>query len=668
MAISKKLIFASLCFISFIQPSKPSDFHKFNKVANNRSTKHFNSFKKSNDKFYSDYIQLSYKNKDNETLLKNNTLEKNLNLPLAELRPKQEKLVIQSDKQYEKNNVIYAEGNVSVTYKGKLLSADNIIYDKQNKKIRAEGNITLIFGEQIFKISQLEYNFKDETGYLLDVKGVINSDKLINDLSSNFYKSDFQKLNQLLNLQKKEVLNTPKKVSNWVFSTERISIHGKKWKSNKAIFSNDLLQFKQVKMQINSLEVYSFKDELRFRSSLNYLVLDENVAVPFWLGNRALSKSRQNFDSKSSWRIGYDTLDKDGLFIGRKFNSINLDDNFIIDLEPQFFIQRSLNGYTKSFVEKGDLITGEKVKRGTTSYDYFGLESQIKGNLNNWDLEIVNQINSLDTKKLSDSLRFKSILNKEISFLNAKWNKSFYGVYRDTVWNGSLGEAEIYTGYGSKLEKKHTWEVNGINKTEVLSLSLANLRGEALSSKNLVDSFKGNFFYSLDQNIPINVDEPKNKFVDNSYEYIYEPIKKGLSLNKRLAALYSLYNDGNHQEYIGFGLGPELILGNFKAKTFDYTRISIFPFYKFKNGDSVFKFDQIQDKFTLDIGYDQQLFGPILLKSNGTLNLDNDSNDYGKFINSNISLNWKKRSYEFGIFYQPHNQAGGISFNLFGFE
>ena len=57
-----------------------------------------------------------------------------------------------------------------------------------------------------------------------------------------------------------------------------------------------------------------------------------------------------------------------------------------------------------------------------------------------------------------------------------------------------------------------------------------------------------------------------------------------------------------------------------------------------------------------------------MLKSSGTLNLDSDSNDYGEFINSKISLNWKKRSYEFGVFYQPHNQAGGISFSLFGFE
>ena len=189
-----------------------------------------------------------------------------------------------------------------------------------------------------------------------------------------------------------------------------------------------------------------------------------------------------------------------------------------------------------------------------------------------------------------------------------------------------------------------------------------------MNSKNLVDSLKGNLFYSLDQNIPLSVDKPKNKTIDSSYEYIHEPIKKGLRLNTRMAGLYSIYDDGKHQEYIGFGLGPELILGNLKTKTFDYTRISIFPFYKFKNGNSVFKFDQISDKFTLNVAYDQQLFGPIILKSNGTLNLDGDSNDYGKFINSKISLNWKKRSYEFGIFYQPHNQAGGISFSLFGFR
>ena len=663
--LSKKAIFTFLLFINFIQPSKSADLEKISRNENNLRIKS-NSLKISNFE-YSKNILNSLFREDLEKILFEKKLLNQSKPTLAFIREKENEIVIQSDKQSEINDVIYAEGNVSVSFRGKLLKADNLIYDKSNKEISATGNVILIMNDQVFKLSQLRYNFISKKGYLLDVKGSINTNTLMDDLSSNFSISDSNKIESLLKLEKKEVLHTPNKVNNWIFSTERITIDGKKWKSNKAIFSNDILQSKQVKLEINSVEAYSSKEQVRFRSSLNYLVLDENVSIPFWFGNRALNKSGQN-DLESSWTIGYDKLDKDGLFFGRKLKSLNLSDDFIINVEPQFLIQRSFNGKTKSFVKKGDLITGEKVERDTKFADYFGVKSDIKGNVNDWDLEIVNEINSLDTDKFSDAVRFKSVLKKEINFLNAKWDKSFYGVYRDRVWNGSLGETEIYAGYGSKLEKKHTWEVKGINKTEVLSLGLAHLKGEALSSKNLIDSPKANLFYSLDQNIPLSVDKPKSKIIDSSYEYIYEPIKKGLSLNTRLAASYSLYDDGNHQEYIGFGFGPELILGNFKKKTFDYTRISLLPFYKFKNGDSIFKFDQISDKFTLDIGVDQQLVGPIMLKGSGTLNLDSESNDYGELINSKISLNWKKRSYEFGIFYQPHNQAGGISFKLFGFK
>ena len=660
---TKKILFSLFLLINFFQQVKSADSYKINK-------RDYRLLFQSDLKKELNHDQLAnfLIDKDFENITRtNNLLKNNPKLLLAELNQKQEEIIIQSEKQSEVNGVISAEGNVTVSYKGKLLKADTLIYDKLNKKISAIGNIFLVSGDQIFQLSKLEYSFISEKGYLLDVKGSINTNTLMDDLSTSFSTSDFNKVEKLLDFKKKEVSNTPGKVKNWLFFTDKMNIDGKKWSSKNVVFSNDLLEFKQVKLAVNSLEVVSEEDKLRFKSSLSYLIFDEQVSIPFWFGNRSISNS-EDLDTKSSWKIGYEKLDKDGLFIGRKLKSINFGDDFIIDLEPQFLIQRSLNGYTKSFVERGGLITGEKVKRDTEFADYFGFESQIQGKLNNWDLLIDNQINSFDFNKFSEAFRFKTILNREVNFLNAKWDKSFYGVYRDRVWNGSLGESEIYTGYGSKLEKNHTWEVNGIANTEVLSLGLAYLKAEALISKNLVDSFKGNLFYSLDQNIPLRVDKPKNKIIDSSYKYIYEPIKKGLSLNTRLAALYSLYDNGNHQKYIGLGLGPELILGNFKSKSFDYTRISLFPFYKFKNGDSIFKFDQISDKFTLDISFDQQLFGPILLQSIGTLNLDDDSEDYGEFIYSKISLNWKKRSYEFGIFYQPHNQAGGISFNLFGFK
>jgi len=663
--ISKKVIFFSFLFVNFIQPLKSAELSKINIVINDRNIKttlpnisHIEISSNSQNNSLNSYLE------DHANYVKFLKTKTN-SLLIAEAENQQE-LIIQSDKQSEISDVIYAEGNVSVSYRGKLLKADKLIYDKLNKKIEAKGNITFILGNQIFRVSQLEYSFISEKGYLLDVKGKINTNTLLDDIASNFSLSDSKKLESLIDFKKKEVINTPNNVQNWFFFTDKVTLDGDKWKSKKAIFTNDLLELKQVKIAINSLEVFPINKKLRFKSSFNYLILEEKVSIPFWLGSRNFDF--KEFQSANKWNFGYDNLDKDGYFIGRKFNSIDINDNFVLDLEPQFLIQRSLKGYTKSFVNKGESITSEKVKRNISFQDYFALESQIKGRINNWDLEIDKNLNSFDFDKFSDAFRFKTKLNKEINFLDTKWNKSFYGIYRERVWNGSLGEAEIYSGYGSKLQKENNWVVNGIEKKESLSLGLANITAEALNTKNLVTNLKGSLFYSLDQKFPIFIQKPKNKSIDISYRYIPQPVTKGLSLKTRLDALYSFYENGDHQEYIGFGFGPELILGNFKKNTFDYTRITIFPFYKFKNGDSVFKFDQISDKFTLDIGFDQQIFGPIILKNNGTVNLDSDSNDYGKFINSKISLNWKKRSYEFGIFYQPHNQAGGISFSLFGFK
>jgi hypothetical protein len=646
--ISKKLIFFSFLFINCLQPSKSAEFLNINQNINNRNIKLTSS-----------------------KIFNKNTLpspSENLDKLLLAKAKKQQELIIQSDKQSEINDVIYAEGNVSVSYKGKLLKADTLIYDKLNKTISAKGNISLELGNQLFKVEQLEYSFISEKGYLLDVEGSINTNTFIDDLTSKFSLLDSNKLENLLEFKKKEVINTPGKVENWLFFTDKISIDGQKWESKKAIFTNDLLEEKQVKLAINSLKVITQEKKLRFNSSINFLIFEENVSIPFWLGDRTLTKSGEFFDFENRWNLGYENLDKDGYFIGRKFNSIDISDDFILDLEPQFLIQRSLKGYTKSFVKKGESITSDRVKRNSSFEDYFALKSQIKGTIKDWDLEIDKNLNSFDFDKFSDAFRFKTELSNEIDLLDSKWEKTFYGTYRERIWNGSLGEAEIYSGYGSKLLKENTWMVDGIKKSEFLSLGLAKITAEGLNTKKLVTSLKGNLFYSFDQKFPISIIDPKKKSIDISYKYIPEPITKGLSLNTRLEASYSFYENGAHQEYLGLGIGPELIFGNFKNKTFDYTRISLLPLYKFDSGESVFKFDQNYENFTLDISFDQQLYGPIILKSFGILNLTNDSNDYGEFIDSKISLNWKKRSYEFGIFYQPHNQAGGISFSLYGFK
>ena len=206
-------------------------------------------------------------------------------------------------------------------------------------------------GDQFFKVSQLEYSFISEKGYLLDVEGSINTNTLIDDLSSNFNLSDINKIESLLEINKKEVLYTPNKVENWLFYTDKITIDGEKWKSKKALFSNDLLESKQVKLAINSLEVYPRDEKLRFKSSLNYLIIDEKLSIPFWVGDRAFNFNNSQIDNR--WNLGYENLDKDGYFIGRKFNSIDIADDFVLDLEPQFLIQRFIKRVYKKFCKEG---------------------------------------------------------------------------------------------------------------------------------------------------------------------------------------------------------------------------------------------------------------------------------------------------------------------------
>ena len=189
--------------------------------------------------------------------------------------------------------------------------------------------IYFILGDQFFQVSQLEYSFINEKGYLLDVKGAFNTNTLMDDLSSDFISSDSNKIESLLKLNKKEVINTPSKVENWLFFTDKMIIDGNKWASKKAVFTNDLLELKQVKLAVNSLEIISGGEELRFRSSLNYLIFDDKVSIPFWFGDRTLNKSAESLIVENRWILGYENLDKDGYFIGRKFNSIDLTKNFV---------------------------------------------------------------------------------------------------------------------------------------------------------------------------------------------------------------------------------------------------------------------------------------------------------------------------------------------------
>ena len=75
-------------------------------------------------------------------------------------------------------------------------------------------------GDQLFKMNRLQYDFNNKKGYLFDVKGLIKTNNIIDDLFSNFKSSDIENIEISKEIFKEKVLNTPRAVKNWVFITD----------------------------------------------------------------------------------------------------------------------------------------------------------------------------------------------------------------------------------------------------------------------------------------------------------------------------------------------------------------------------------------------------------------------------------------------------------------
>ena len=307
-------------------------------------------------------------------------IDKNVNAFVNEL-------VIESKIQSEKDNILYADGEVIVKFKDNTLKADSLSYDKKNKFAKVKGNIQLKINNQIFLADEGEYDFVKNKGNFKNVKGFINSDSIISDLNfnpNNIYKNILPTLQRK---QKNKVVFTPDKVINWNFSTDLLKVDKNKWSAKQALLTNDLLETNQIKFQFYELQVYSYKQKLKFKSKINYLIIEDRVIIPFWLGKRTISKNK-GLDFENRWNIGYDKFNKDGYFIGRKLDAIKIRDDLFLKIEPQFLIQRTLKGKTKSFVQRDYSLNSQRVERSTYFSDYFALNSSIEGKIKSWNLKI----------------------------------------------------------------------------------------------------------------------------------------------------------------------------------------------------------------------------------------------------------------------------------------
>ena len=630
----------------------------------------FKDFQKNNDFFiqsqFNNFIQLISQEVNSSEI--NN---QNLNI-----------LDIISDNQVKTEGKFIAEGNVQIRENNMYLQSDKLVYDLEKKIITLNGGIKFISDEQFFQASEVKYNLITKEGHIKNIYGTINFDtlNLINKVNSG--KENFNEINSSIKnvkLNKSssfefDDISEPQnlkleinQMTKWRFQSKEIKIKNNIWSSEVLYLTNDPYNKPQLVFKNSKFQISEEDGNYTAKSKWSSIILEDKLKVP--IGPR-------NFESKKGsdfkWGIGYDGHSKDGLDITRYSEPISFGEVFL-NLENEFYVQRAISGKTKSFSKENDSVLAEKVEQDAKILDYFGINADITSNILGLKFDSKISLNSLDLEKFKKIIKVNTELSKVLhesktKDLEKNTKLSFFGIYRDSVWNGSIGEKDILTAYGLKIEKNKNWGDNKVSKASNLAAGYGEYQSNKKSTKdNLISRDRFNILWFREHTYHI-LNSKEESSITKEFSYTPEPTNKGLDL--LLSSKLDIYNysDGKFQNLITFKAGPKITLGDFRKKYLDYSEVSILGKTTIANGESPFDFDQSVDKHSIEIDLKQQLIGPLALKYSTEYNLDINSSNFHKFSKNNYELSWNRRAYNIGIFYNQERKAAGINFEIHGFN
>ncbi len=617
-----------------------------------------------------------------------------------------QELEILADYEELSGSVISAKGNVIISNKKAVLNTDSFSYDREKSFLIIEGDIKFKSQNQFLLASKIQYDFKNKKGFILDAYGSVNFDYLSEFLNSDKkdiaindnFDEDFKikevtldsssnlEFGNILRKRENETLlnkfsdNSFKANINPVkrtrFIAEKIDIFDNFWQSETLYLTNDPFNDAQLIVKNSDFKIIVEEEKTKIRTKWSNLIFENNLTLP--IGPRRINVEEEK---TFKWGVGYDKQKFDGLHVHRYFDPIyfNKENETVLDVRSNFLLQRALNGETKSFPGKNQSSISPKVKQDANALDYFGLDLIFQSPINNWNYYLLANTNSLDFEKLDKIAEIETFLTKNIFTEEKKHSKTLgdltlFGSFREKTKNGSLGEITVQSSLGGRVDfKKDEKIVNNsdktiLNKTSLLSFSYGEYGSPSKKTSSLlINRNRSNL--SLKQIYNFHIWEPqKPYFIDSSFKYTPETIQNGFYWLLEGNLDFFRYGDNNKQDLFLVKTGPKLVLGDLKKNLFDYTEIGIYPRFKFNYGESPFLFDQVVDTKVIELVASQQIYGPLILKFTGELNLDENISENDNLINPILDLSWNRRAYNFAIFYNFDTEVGGLNFKIHSFN
>jgi hypothetical protein len=593
---------------------------------------------------------------------------------------------LNAEEQEFNNNtqIITANGKVVVRFNKALLQADRLRVNLKTKIAVAEGNVSLLRGKQILYGRQFEYNFEDDRGSILEARGDIYQPTLVTDLNvvpkqnqptpagskpypdpvlSDRLRND-QPVSNIKNTgtagivvgSERDIENQPtlkpkgSNINRLRFQADKVDFFGERVTAEKIRITNDPfsppeLQIKADRAQFKTVNT----EEDEVTTSNGRITVENNFDIPIPKDRFVLNKVGKD---PNPFNIGFDADERGGVYVENSFYPI-FDPRFRVTITPQYFIQRAVTGF--------NFFDGS----------VFGVKTNIEGNVGaDTTVQASASLAGLNLNKFGSNLRAKASVKQNLSLLSLPHTLTGEAVYRDRIFNGSLGYQDVQSSIGGVLTSPNIpIGKTGINLDYQIGAQIINANTDR---QNLLAANRSNDFVSLNRyqtaaNLTksFKLWEGTGLPADSkeTYNYSPTPVIPYLQLNTGIKGSLSSYSSGDSQSSIGYNVGIQGQFGNFSRASFDYTGFNLNYAQQFRGNSSPFLFDRVVDNRILSAGISQQISGPFRLGIQSSLNLDS-----GKQISTDYYLEYSRRTYNFILRYNPTLGLGSIGFRLNDFN
>jgi hypothetical protein len=456
-------------------------------------------------------------------------------------------------------------------------------------------------------------------------------------------------------------------LSRWRFQARRMTFTPGTLQADRAAFTND--PFTPAQVWLNSEDVVASLEpngDTVIRARRNRLILDERLPIPVTRQTRL----RKQEDVDNRVVLGQDRTDRGGFFIGYKLQPVRFGETGRLELQPQFLMQRAINGFTNSYPLPGQSAGDPPSSQPTKGGDLFGLVAKLQAPIAGFRSEAQLEVSTFNPDNFANGTRSWGEMNRPVKLpLLGESNLRLFGAYRYRIWNGSLGEQDVYSAYGISLDDRGNLPNWGaLSSNFFWRLGVGQYQGNQFESTNLIDLWRGNLIASLNGSLPLWTGKPLDAPPKQRLAYSPTAIVPGLRLNANLTTELAYFGNGTNQNTLSLSGGPTLTLGHFSKPFLDFTEISITGSGTLRQGLSEFSFDRAVDLGTINVGLSQQLVGPLVFSGGIGFNVDPNSGFYGSVTNSYLEFRWQRRSYDIGVFYSPYEGLGGIRVRLNDFN